>query len=172
MSIPHPRALIDEDDRCRVWWRILDELEDALDVDGMPAADRGALARVHQYASWWVGVQPLKVPFEWTLAKARDDEVRRDLRGWTGEEPTAEEVERKLRWRADYDTALYADDGVGRLRVIPHAAMAGLVDAGVVTIDALAELARDERRLRAVRGIGPKTAAAIREAIERWGRVP
>jgi hypothetical protein len=43
------------------WTLVLDALEDAIDVDELPAADRGALAWFHDQAGRHLGIAPLRL---------------------------------------------------------------------------------------------------------------
>jgi hypothetical protein len=46
----------------QAWRIVLDAIEDAMDVDGLRAFDRGALAELHERAGWYIGMKPLSPP--------------------------------------------------------------------------------------------------------------
>jgi hypothetical protein len=139
---------VDENLATRSWHRVLDALEDALE-DELPAYHRGVLARLHVAVAPWAGERPLTLPQDLTL-------------GYYSR-TAAEHFHGLERLR---ESAIVLGEGgvytLGLRGAIPQV----LQGNGILTIAELRGL--DDRQLRALHGIGPKSVKAIRTALKSY----
>lgn len=132
------------------WSMVLDALEGAIDVDELPAADRGALAQLHEHAGRQLGIAPL------TLTPA-------SAGGPDSDEPGPDSFATVMRRLHGLDGIEIPDgpDGLNQLW-LDRDTLLELVAGGLDTVTAV-ERASDAELADA--GCGVKRVKRIRKAI-------
>jgi hypothetical protein len=144
--------LLDEDDRRHVWWRIIDQVDDALDIEGLPATDRGTLVALRQQARERlvpeVAYVPDYVPVSWSRTSGEAEPERSPW--WPHRDELEAWLHRNPEYRIHWDTEK------------------GLRAHGMTTFAQI--VAMSDGELLALHGVGPARVRELRAACDAWRR--